>query len=294
MIKTIDINIQSEATLAIGTYLKRLQFKDLSPNTISKYTLCLRCYEKWLMGERISEDSTQAFLNFLRQKNLSWASVQAYYHAIRPFLADQGIKFQVKFRKRKHLPHYYSPDQVKAVLDIACNRTDRWKCLAQRDSLMILVFAYTGIRKGELMALRVKDINFHTGMINVIGKGNKERVIPIDTKLYKLLESYTKKMQPTDRVFPLSSSRIGVIIKHYAKVAGIPEFSPHKFRHYFATQLVKTNINPKTGLVEPGTNLKVIQQLLGHSSIETTAIYLDVVPENLTSAITHLPNLMEE
>lgn len=283
MIRTIDINIQSETTLVIQAYLQRLQFKDLSPNTISKYTLCLRCYEKWLGGERISEDSTQAFLNFLRQKNLSWASVQAYYHAIRPFLADQGIKFQVKFRKRKHLPHYHSPDQVRAVLDVACNRTDRWKHLSQRDSLMILVFAYTGIRKGELMALRVKDINFHTSMISVMGKGDKERVIPVDGRIYKLLETYTKKMQVGDRLFPLSSTRIGVVIRNYARLAGIDDLHPHSFRHYFATQLI-----------ENGVNLKVVQELLGHADISTTSIYLDCIPKHLTDAVTHLPNLMEE
>jgi site-specific recombinase XerD len=296
MIKTIDVTVQGETTLAIQTYLKRLQFKDLSPNTISKYTLCLRCYEKWLTGERPSEDSAQAFLNFLRQKNLSWASVQAYYHAIRPFLADQGIKFQVKFRKchTTHLPTYRSPEQVDAILRAAQNRTDKWKHLSRRDSLMIRVFAYTGIRKGELMALRVRDINFLTHMIRVLGKGDKERVIPIDDRIYKLLENHTKKMQVTDRLFPLSSSRIGVIIKNYARTAGIADFHPHSFRHYFATQLVRSRVNSETGLVEPGVELKEVQQLLGHASISTTAIYIDVIPEHLRKAISHLPNLMED
>lgn len=131
--------------------------------------------------------------------------------------------------------------------------------------------------------MAIKDINFYTSMISVIGKGDKERTIPIDSRIYKLLENYTKNMQVSARLFPLGSSRIGVIIKNYARVAGMPEFHPHTLRHFFATQLV-----------ENGVDIRKVQELLGHADISTTAIYLDCIPKHLTDALTHLPNLMEE
>jgi len=277
----LDAATQGEIHALIETYLKRIQFSDLSPVTISKYTQCLRCYERWLSSEPISEDSAQAFLNFLRAQNFTWATIQAYYHALKPFLADQGIKFQVKFRKRRHLPTYHSTDQVKAILEVAQNRKDKWGKLANRDSLIILVFAYTGMRRAELLSLCVRDINFHTHMIRVKGKGGKERVIPIIECLYERLQEYTKRMQPGDRLFPIQPRRLWKIVTKYARAAGVDNFHPHSFRHYFATQLVEANVN-----------LKTVQELLGHADISTTAVYLDVIPKHLTDAVQHLPNLM--
>lgn len=280
MIKTANKEILSST---FTTYCKKLNSKFLAPTTIARYTTCLRSYEQWLVGQAISEDSAQGFIDSLKQRNLSQSSIHIYYHAIKPLLVNLGITFTIKFKKHNRHPHPYSPDQIKAILETASNRTDRWKCLSQRDNLMILVFAYTGIRKGELMALRVRDINFYTGRISVIGKGDKERTIPIDSKVLKLLETRTKNMQPTARVFPLSSSRIGVIIKNYARAIGIPEFHCHSFRHFYATQLVKN-----------GVRIEIVQELLGHADLSTTRIYVSVVGEDMDEAITHLPNLMEE
>jgi len=309
----VDVAVQQETSIAIQAYLKRLNSQDLSPLTIAKYTHDLKGYQLWLsiqpvseyssqLGKPISKDSAEEFINFLRsQRNLSRSSVRSYYHAIKPFLAGLGINFTHKFKKIKRLPQYYKPAQIKAILDVAINRTDKWKRLSGRDSLMILVFAFTGIRKGELMALRVKDISFYAKTIYIRGrergggaKGDNDRTVPIDHRIYKLLEDYTRGMQPTNRVFPLSSSRIGVIVKKYSIAAGLPEFSPHKFRHYFATQLARTRTNPLTGVIEPGKNPKTVQQLLGHASIETTQIYFDIAPEDHADAVTHLPNLMED
>ena len=275
------ISNQAEATKSITSHLARLNFSDLSPLTISKYTQCLKAYETWLAGEAISQDSAQGFLNFLKQKNCSWATVQSYYHALKPFLKYMGIEFHIKFKKRKHLPTYHSIGQVQAILGIAQNRTDKWGKLTERDSLIILTFAYTGIRRQELLDLCVRDINFHTRMVRVKGKGDKERVIPIADCLYEKLQHYTKGMQDGDRLFPIRPRRLWKIVAKYSRAAGVDNFHPHSFRHYFATQLV-----------EAGINLKTVQELLGHADISTTAIYLDVIPKHLTDAVKHLPDLM--
>ncbi len=144
------------------------------------------------------------------------------------------------------------------------------------------MFAYTGVRRAELLSLCVRDLNFHTRMIRVQGKGDKERVIPIADCLYEKLQKYTKRMQAGDRLFPMQPRRLWTIVTRYAREAGVDNFHPHSFRHYFATQLV-----------EAGVNLKTVQELLGHADISTTAVYLDVIPKHLTDAVQHLPNLME-
>ena len=120
-------------------------------------------------------------------------------------------------------------------------------------------------------------------MIRVIGKGDKERVIPIAETIFEPLRQYTKNMQSSDRVFPISSPRLGDIITRYARQAGLNDVHPHSLRHFFATQLV-----------ESGANLKQIQELLGHESIATTSLYLDVIPKHLSDAVDKLPNLWEK
>ena len=285
-VDVIDGVMQADITLAIQSYLKHLQFSNLglSPLTIEKYTQNLRAYEKWLgAATPISEDSAQSFLNFLQERGFSLATVQSYYHALKPFLAYIGIKFIVKFKKRKYLPTYHGIDQVKAILSAAQNRTDRWGKLGERDSLIILMFAYTGLRRAELLSLTVRDINFYTRMIRVKGKGNKERIIPIAACLYEKLQKYTKKMSITDHLFPIKFTRINTMIRNYARQVGIDDFTCHSFRHYFATQLI-----------ENGVDIKKVQELLGHSDISTTSIYLDCIPKHLTDAVQHLPNLMEK
>jgi site-specific recombinase XerD len=269
----------------IETYARHLKAKpSVSPTTASRYIDCLHCYEAWLNGRPISKDTAQDFIGFLREKNYSWSTVRIYYHALKPFLAEQlGIEFHVKFKKVKRLPLYHSPEQIKSILDMARNRTDRWKSLSERDSLIILVLAYTGMRRSELLSLCLSNINFQTRTIRIVGKGNRERLIPIADALFQPLMKYTKTMKPTQRIFPLGPNRLDVLVRKYAQAAGINDITPHSFRHYFITQVIKNAADP--------SGIYLAQQLAGHSSIETTAIYLDIVPEHLTDAVQRLPKL---
>lgn len=312
MIKTINNAIKADTGLSVQTflkekelssielYIKKIEFSDRSPLTIGKYAQNLRAYGEWLGGEPVSEKSTEAFLHFLRQQGFSWSTVRSYYHALKPFLADIGIKLIIKYRKHEHLPPYYKPEQVKAILSVAQNRIDKWGKLSNRDSLIILTFAYTGLRRGELLALTVRDLNFYNQTIRVKGKesggggkGDKERVIPMDECLYKKLQKYTEKMKVTDRIFPIGESRIDAIIRNYARKAGVSDFTCHSFRHYFATHLIESKVNPVTGIREPGIELETVRQILGHANIATTVLYIGTTGQGQKDALKHLPNLME-
>ncbi len=278
----VDSLAEAEATATLRAYIGELEAAQLHPSTVDKYHHCLKAYQDWLCGEPISAQSAKAFLNYLRQKDFSSSTLRAYYHALRPFLAYLGIPLQIKFKKQHRLPAYHSPSEVKAILDVIRQRDDAWNKLKQRDVVMVLTLAYTGVRRAELLSLTVRDINFRDRMVRVLGKGDKERVIPIAPVLFTALQDYTKGMQPGDRLFPMQPRRLWAIISRYANKAGVENFHPHSFRHYFATQLV-----------EGGTFLKVVQELLGHASIETTAVYLDILPKHLSNAVSSLPDLTE-
>ncbi len=281
------VNNQTEAGLAITTYIKKLELdrlNNLSPLTVSKYSQCLRVYEKWLVGEPISQDTAKSFLNFLGQKGFSQSTIAIYYHAIKAFLRELGIPLHDKFRRRERSPiHPHNPAQIQAILEAAEHRKDKWGKLAERDSLIILVFAYTGMRRQELLNLCVRDIDFYDHKIYVVnGKGGKHRTIPIADCIYDRLKKYTKSMGVSDRIFPIQPRRLWKIVSKYARIAGVANFHPHSFRHFYATQLVKN-----------GVNLKVVKQLLGHADISTTEIYLDIEDSDCTEAVNkHLPNIM--
>jgi len=276
----VDPVTEAEATAAIQQYLEGLSLSDLQSTTTQKYHRCLSSYRDWLAGRQISQQTAREFLNHLRQQGFQTATVRCYYHALKPFLASLDIPLQLKFRKQHRLPTYHSPDQLRAILSAIENRQDHWHKLKERDRLIVLILAYTGIRRAELLSLRLRDINFHSKMLTVRGKGGKERAIPIADILYPPLCKYTRNMQTGDYLFPIQPRRLWSIIVKYATEAGIDDFHPHSFRHYFATQLVEKN-----------TRLDDIQRLLGHADISTTAIYLDVIPKHLTNAVSHLPNL---
>lgn len=181
----------------------------------------------------------------------------------------------------KKLPKDLTESQVEALLE-SPNAQDP---LELRDKAMLEVLYATGLRVTELVSLEVSDISLRQGVIRVIGKGNKERLVPLGEEAIYWLEYYFKygrddllKSGPVDVLFP---SRLGKKmtrqtfwhrIKYYAILAdiNIEALSPHVLRHAFATHLLNH-----------GADLRVVQMLLGHSSLSTTQIYTHVATERL-------------
>jgi integrase/recombinase XerD len=276
-----DVNLlESSNRLLIASYTTKLRLGDLSQNTITRYTSCLRIFADFLITDPINEYNARRFIATLRERNYSQNSIQIYYFALKPFLAELGIDLKLRFKRRRRVPKYYSVDDVKRILAAIAARSDVWSSLKQRDRLIIFTLAYTGLRRAELLSLKPGDVDLSNKVLRVIGKGDKERVIPISLALLPMLAAWLPTCDR--RVFPLSARRINKLVANYALASGCRHFHPHSFRHFFATQLC-----------EHGVNLRVIQELLGHADISTTAIYLDVIPRHLQSAVDTLPTLLE-
>ncbi len=274
---------QLESTAALHDYISELSLQQIAPATLAQYKQQLTAFQNWLEDRPISANAARQFLAEMRHKGCSQRTVRLYYTPIRAFLDYLGIPLAIKFRRDRRLPVYRSTHDVQAMLAAADNRTDSWAKLSARDTLIIRMLALTGLRRAELAALRSCDIA--GGFIYVrSGKGDKDRVIPLAQDLQEPLSSYiaSNNRAPTHPIFALSSKHIYHIVKRYARAAGL-DISPHALRHYFATTLL-----------EKGAPLPAIQQLLGHTHIATTAVYLDMIPRHLQQSVSLLDGSLAE
>jgi len=271
-------NSNSSIAAAIAeaqSYFALLSTQDISPSTESKYRQCIYKYLEWLGDQEITADSARIFLASLKNQGYKRRSIILYYHAIKPYLESRGIVFKVRFKKEHRLPPYHSKENINDILKAVEARTDNWSDLKERDRLIILTLAYTGMRASELVHLRPCDIASDFIYVR-FGKGEHPRTLPLARTIKEPLQKYIRahKIRPTDPIFNIKRGRLHVIISGYARKAGIRDFSTHSLRHYFATRLL-----------ESGANIRQVQELLGHADITTTALYLDVVPEHLRGAI---------
>jgi integrase/recombinase XerD len=181
----------------------------------------------------------------------------------------------------RRLPKQVSEAQVEALL----GAPDTDTTLGLRDRAMLETLYATGLRVSELVGLERSQIGFDTGVVRVLGKGSKERLVPLGEEAIDWLKRYLSSARPqlaknakTDAVFvtarraPLTRQAFWQSIKRYAVKAGIPaeKLSPHTLRHAFATHLINH-----------GADLRVVQLLLGHADITTTTIYTHVARERL-------------
>ena len=180
----------------------------------------------------------------------------------------------------RSLPKTLSEEEVDALL--AAPNTD--EPLGHRDRTMLELLYATGLRVSELINLKQSQINFNQGVLRIIGKGDRERLIPLGEESVRwlkdfiggprmeiLLERQTDYLFPTRRGNRMTRQAFWHIIKRYAEKAGIRQkMSPHSLRHAFATHLLNR-----------GADLRVVQMLLGHSDLSTTQIYTHVARERL-------------
>jgi len=205
-----------------------------------------------------------------------------YRHQVREGRLDQDPTARVESpRLGRSLPDALTEDEVVALL----NAPDPTTCLGQRDRTMLEVLYATGLRVSELVNLRLDEINLHQGVVRVMGKGSKERLVPMGEEAQVALEEFLRQGRPEilkhkrvcDAVFPtrraqaMSRQAFWQIIKRYALQSGLKRSpSPHSLRHAFATHLINH-----------GADLRVVQMLLGHEDISTTQIYTHVARERL-------------
>ena len=158
--------------------------------------------------------------------------------------------------KPKTLPKYITEVEVSTILDKA--KKDRF-----RNYILLLTLWRTGMRNSELIKLQKRDIINDTIMVRN-AKGNKDRVIPLERELSNILGLYTDRLNPKDRLFPISDRQVRNVVYKYSP-DGL-DVHPHTFRHSFATHMLSN-----------GTDIRTFQDLLGHNDVKTTQIYTHVI-----------------
>ena len=199
-------------------------------------------------------------------------------------IATNLVKEVILPKKEKHIPTFLSIDEIKNLLNVF----DETKPTEYRDKTMVLVMYSAGLRVSELINLEKRSINFEEKLITLKGKGNKERFVPLNYIALEYLNNYLSQNK-NNKVFskskylfinkkdgkPLTRQYFFVELNKYAKRAGIDKkISPHTLRHSFATHLL-----------ENGADLRVVQELLGHSKIETTQIYTHLSTKKILDAL---------
>jgi len=162
--------------------------------------------------------------------------------------------------KPKSLPKYISKEEISSILDKA--KKDRY-----RNYILLLCLWRTGMRVSEVVELKKMDVADGNVIVRD-SKHHKDRVIPLESELGNLLGLFSDSMKPRDKLFPLTDRQIRNIVYKYAPTdLGV---HPHTFRHSFAVHCLKM-----------GMNLRTLQKILGHSSLTTTQVYLDIVGKDV-------------
>jgi integrase/recombinase XerD len=162
------------------------------------------------------------------------------------------------------LPKFISKEEISSMLSHAKNESKKF---SYRNYIILMTLSRTGMRADELVKLRKRDITESTIIVRQ-GKGKKDRVIPLDKELSGLLGLYTDRLTPKDKVFPISNRQVRNIVYKYAPRD--LDVHPHTLRHSFAVHCLKS-----------GMNIRSLQKILGHSNLNTTQVYLDVVGKDI-------------
>lgn len=164
----------------------------------------------------------------------------------------------------KTLPKFISIGEISSMLDCA---KKEGKKFSYRNYIILMTLSRTGMRVSEIANLRKRDI-VENSIIVRQGKGKKDRVIPLENELAGLLGLYADPLTPRNKIFPMSTRQIRNIVYKYAP-SGF-DVHPHTLRHSFAVYCVKS-----------GMSIRSLQKILGHDSLNTTSIYLDIVGQDV-------------
>lgn len=269
--------------------------RNYSPQTVKSYQFDIEKFYKFLIieGSSLEEVDTLIIRNFLTEELNSGVSKRSckrrlcslrhfYKYLIskgevktNPFVFVSGPKTEITY------PHALYKDQIVSLLEANKQRTDE---LMKRDQAILEMLYYCGLRASELVNVQLSDINLKQRIVRIIGKGNKERIVPFTMSCQKTLETYllesrpllAKKTEPASQYYflnnfgeKLTTRGLEYILDSIEEKTGnYVGLHPHLLRHTFATQLLNN-----------GADLRVIQELLGHASINATQVYTHVSDE---------------
>ena len=285
-----------EIAATISSFLTHVRVeKGLSSNTVSAYRRDLVKFDGFarkrkLSLEAVSRDDLVDFLAGLYRQKLESKTVARHLVTLRNFFRFAQIQELIPEdpcvtlespKIRRNLPGYLRLEDVERLL----SQPDVKTPIGLRDRAMLETLYSTGLRVSELIGLRTMDLDATVGCVRCIGKGDKERIVPVGKKALAVVEKYLRdarprllgKVQGNPSLFVnrrgARLSRVGVwkILSAYGRLAGLRvALTPHMLRHSFATHLL-----------ERGADLRSVQLMLGHADISTTQIYTHVVEERL-------------
>ncbi|GEP41096.1 site-specific tyrosine recombinase/integron integrase [Brevifollis gellanilyticus] len=265
-----------------------------SPRTLENYDHALSEFRKRHKGftkwEDLTADDFRLYLFGMMKRELGRATIRLHFAALRSFFKwltrRQGWKanplLDVQLPKQeKKLPVVLTVTQISDMLALPLklpksSRDAVWA--PERDAAILEMFYSTGMRLAELASLNVEDVDAYSDTVRVIGKGRKERLLPVGTPAMEAVQRYRQKAGVHSGALFLSKRRrritnqaIADVVDKYWKASGMPvHVTPHKLRHSFATHLLNN-----------GADLRSVQELLGHASLSTTQIYTHVSTQRM-------------
>lgn len=287
-------------SVEINEYLDALWLqRGLSENTLAAYRRDLAQTEQWLINNKRSKrlidanaDDLGAFNAMRSKQGLARRSAARWLSSARGFYRYFLREQRLQEDPTQHLEH---PKQARE-LPSSLGASDVENLLAApdiettvglRDRAMLELLYASGLRVSELIALQLVSVNLRQGVVRVVGKGNKERLVPVGETALDWLQRYLREARqellpaggsvlfPSRRGRTMTRQTFWHAIKRYALAAGIQkDISPHTLRHAFATHLV-----------DNGADLRAVQMMLGHSDLSTTQIYTHVAQQRLQSLL---------
>jgi len=265
--------------------------RGLSSNTLQAYRNDIRKFEDYLKENAkgitdFNKLDLISYLNHMRDignqtqtiaRSLSTIRGLCRFMLLEGIIAEDPVENLSAPRGLRHLIDVLSLEEVFSLME-----KPEGKTLSLRDKAILELLYSSGLRASEIINLKIDDINFEAGFLRVVGKGSKERVVPLNERAMETIKRYIQELRPIllkkkldGTLFigrpgkPLTRQRLWQIIKLYAK--GLKRnVSPHTLRHSFASHLL-----------DAGADLRALQKMLGHSDISTTQIYTRVTPERL-------------
>jgi integrase/recombinase XerD len=266
--------------------IEDLQLRNRSPKTIAVYVYHVRelaRYFKQSPAELTDEQVHRYLLHLLRRKRVSWSSYNQAVAALRFFYRvtypSDTLVTRLPYGKRpKRLPVVRSPEQVARFLAAVQGPNHR----------MVLRTIYaTGLRISEALHLTAAQIDSSRMVLRVLGKGQKERLVPLSPVLLSELRAYWRETRPTQWMFPgndphqpLNATTVQKACKRACRAQRLPRITPHTLRHCHASHLL-----------EAGVDTRTIQALLGHHRIGTTALYTHVSLAGVQQVVSPLDRL---
>jgi len=268
----------------VARFLESLQVDGVPKNTLDSYRYDLTRYQSFLTARGIAHVEHEHIVEYLthaRERGLSPRSIERHRAAILQFhrflkrenlAATDPTAALMPYRAARKLPDVPTLEKVERIL--AAPDTSTIDGL--RDATMLELVFSSGLRVSELIMLWTDNVSLDRKFLRVVGKGDKERLIPFGDVARDKLKQHMERSKPKLFLFitrlnkPFTRQGFWKMFAEYAEEAGLPNMTPHNLRHAFGTFLH-----------EGGANIRAIQEMLGHSSIDTTVVYTKVSPKRL-------------